>query len=249
MAGLTRSAAALAAAVALSGCGSEPRTLEGRNLETTLVGAMNARLDGLAVRRVDCVFLTRELTRCFAEGTAAERPFRLPVSVGRRDAEMVWSVAEEDLRDVRRGTEPAPLRPGDVVAVAGPDGERVQVRVRAPIDPLEVTYPEVTPKYGNRYVALPVELHNRGPRVYADSPLSRISATLTDGSLVTHASVDSGECASPTLERIRLQPGERTRGCVAFEVPDRLDVAAIAVQLGYSESVLEWALEREAPAA
>jgi hypothetical protein len=235
-------------ATALAGCGDEARPLDGRSLEASLVGAMNARLDGVEIETVDCVFLSRELTRCFAHGSAARRSFRLPASVRRRDGEMVWSVAEDDLRDARRGVEPDVLEPGDAVVVEGRGAERVQVRVREPIDPLDVTYPEVPPKYGSRYVAVEVDLRNRGASTYADRPLSRISATLSDGTLVTHASIAARECPSGRLGRTRIDPGERIRGCVAFEVPNRLELAGVALQLHYSESVVEWKLGRRSPA-
>lgn len=232
------------AAAGLVGCSDQQETLDGRDLEATLVGAMNTRLDGLEINHVDCVFLTPELTRCFAEGSGSGRSFRLPASVARHDSELVWSVAEDDLEDARRGVEPDPLTPGEAVAVAGSDRERVQVRVREPIDPLDVTYPEVPPKYGNRYVALPVELRNRGPRAYVDSPLAQISGRLSDGSLVTPAPLTEGDCASARLRRVSLPPGRATGGCVVFEVPDRMRLAGASLQLGYSENVLEWELQR-----
>ncbi len=237
---MTRAFALVCSVVALlAGCGEEERTLDASDLEPSLKSSMNTGLDGLRISRVDCVFLSPELTRCFAEGTADERSFRLPVSV-ERGAGMIWSVTEEDLAHVRRGTDPARLAPGVVTVVPGPEGERVEVRVSAPIHPFDVVYPDVPPKYGNRYVALPVELRNQGADLYSDSPYANISGRLSDGSLVTPTSLEEGQCAAEKLDSIRLEPGERARGCAVFEVRDGLQLTDVALQLGYSGDILEW---------
>lgn len=235
-------------AVVFQGCADQPPALDGRELEETLIAEMNGRLDDLTVDEVDCVYLTRDLTRCFARTSASEGPFRLPVSVRRRASSMTWSVAEDDLAAARRGGDGRTLRAGERVVVEGRDGERVQVRVLEPIDPLEVTYPQVPPEYGHRYVAVPIQLRNRGDKPYADDLRSRLTGTLSDGSLLTPVTLTGGKCASSRLGRIRLEPGDRTAGCVVFEVPNRQDLVSVAVQLGYSDSILEWALEEAPPA-
>ena len=235
-------------ALALAGCGEEPRRLDADNLEESLAAALAPHLASAEISRVDCLFLTPTLTRCFARGTAPEGDFRMPVSVHGRLPEASWSVTAEDLREARSGVSPPPLRLGEATTVERRVDSPVRVRLRAPDDPLEVTPPEVPPKRGHRYVAVLVDLRNRGSLPYVDRPRSRVSATLSDGSIMPAAPVDERTCGTSQLCRVRLSSGEATTGYLVFEVPENRRLASVAIQLEGSDEILEWRLQPGPPA-
>lgn len=119
----------------------------------------------------------------------------------------------------------------------------MRARLSAPEDELVVAFPKVPPKRGHRYVAVAVDLRNVGSRVYVDRPRSRVSGSLSDGSLVPAAPIDDKTCTPAQLCRVRLNGGEHASGHVVFEVPARLKLLTVALQLEGSEDVLEWQVE------
>lgn len=240
-------AAIAVCAQALAGCGDEPRRLDADNIEEGLAAALQPRLGRAEIRQVDCLFLTPTLTRCFARGTAPGGDFRMPVSVHGRLSEASWSVTAENLREARSGVSPPLLRPGEAVTVERPAASPVRLRVRLPEDPLDVAPPEVPPKAGHRYVAVLVDFRNRGSLPYADRPRSRVSGTLSDGSLVPTAPVDERTCGTLQLCRVRLSGGEATTGYLVFEVPRKLQLASVAIQLEASDEILEWRVQPGPP--
>lgn len=233
-------AAALIAVATSAACGGDEQRPERGNVELSLRASLQTHAGDLDIRRVECVFLDPDLTRCFAQGRSAKGDFRFPVSVRGQPPAMKWSVTAMDLRYARASKSASPLALGRATRVERPGGSPVRVRLSAPADDLDVSYPEVPPKRGHRYVAVEVNLHNIGPRVYDDRPRSRISGSLADGSLVAAAPIDDKTCTAAQLCRVRLRGGESARGHVVFEVPARLKLLTVAVQLAGSEDVLEW---------
>ncbi len=226
-----------------SACGGEEPRLERGNVESSMRASLQTHVGDLEIRRVECVFLDPDLTRCYAQGRSAEGDFRFPVSVRGQPPAMKWSVTATDLRAARASDSAAPLPLGRAIRVERPGGAPVRVRLSAPGDELDVVYPEVPPKRGHRYVAVAVDLRNVGARVYEDRPRTRISGSLSDGSLVPAAPIDNKTCTAAQLCRIRLRGGERARGHVVFEIPARLKLLTVAVQVAGSEDVLEWQVE------
>ena len=235
--------AVLITAATSSACGGEERRLEPGNVEPSLRASLQTHVGDLEIRRVECVFLDPELTRCFAQGRSAGGDFRFPVSVRGRPPAMKWSVTASDLRDARASDSAAPLALGRAITVERPAGPPVRIRLSAPGDELKVAYPRVPPKRGHRYLAVAVQLRNKGTRVYEDRPRSRISGSLSDGSLVAAAPIDDKTCTAAQLCRIRLRGGEEASGHVVFEIPARLKLLTVALQVEQSEEVLEWQVE------
>lgn len=238
---VTLVAAAVAGLIGV-GCGEDSGGLEQADVETTLPRAMNADLDPLAVSDADCVDLSAANTRCFVRGEGPQGPFELPVTVVTRDGSSVWEVAEPDLDAARNGTARRPLALGEAVTVVGEGGQRVGVRVTGTRDPLRVSYREVPPQPGSRYVGVQITLSNQGIKPYSDTPLSAITLRLADGELLVPVPISGGPCRADSLARVYSLPGEREKGCAAFEVPDRSRPARVAVEVASSNRILEWAL-------
>lgn len=246
---LSRSAGAAAAcalmggAIWLGGCGEEPRSIDGANLESALPEQLTARLDGLRVTEVDCVDLASTRTRCFARGRGPEGTFELPVTVVSRDGRRVWEVAQADVLAARRGEPRRSLPIGAATTVEGEEGVELRVRLTELIDPLDVGYREIPPMPGSRYVGVALTIANRGSEPYTGTPGSQVTLRVSDGGLLAPAFISEGPCRTASLARVYLEPGERVRGCVAFEVSDRVRPESVALDLGSGRRMVEWRLE------
>ncbi len=239
---LSRWTPAAVAMAALVGCGEEPVPVAGQEIEGVLPAQMTERLDGLRVQEADCIYLSEAETRCFARGTGPAGAFELPVSVSGDQRRPVWEVAEPDVVAARRGTVRPPLALGSATTVVGEGSERVGIRVTELIHPLEVSYRENPAQPGTRYVGVRLTFANEGDQRYVDQPQERVNLRLSNGALLAPAYITEGLCATESLARIDLAPGQREEGCIAFEVPASARPDRISIEVGSSHRVLEWRL-------
>lgn len=233
------------AGMSLSACADTPGQLESQRLESRLPSEMSAKLKGLRVRDVECIFLSPARTRCFARGDGPAGPFEVPVFVGERRGRPVWEVAEHDVTAARTGERTKALALKQPVTVGGKPGERVRVNVTALSDPLLRGASETRADPATRRVEIRLDFRNEGTAQYVDTPQSRIALGLADGALLAPAFVGEGPCRTDDLLQVHLEPGERASGCVAFDVPVTTSPERMSLGIGSSRRVFEWRLNSE----
>ena len=105
---------------------------------------------------------------------------------------------------------------GDSITLAGPGGERVQVRLRRVIDPLPRGPDPASP--GLRRVGVELTLRNVGRVTLRQAPSDGAEITTTGGEQPQLALVTAGVCGGSFAGAVILEPGNRETGCIPFEV-------------------------------
>lgn len=112
-------------------------------------------------------------------------------------------------------------RVGDTLTLLSPGGAQISATLVKVVDPAPFE-PRFAPAKGSRVVAVRLQLENTGDQDYADTPgsgaalLTRNGAAFGTGITPTKGCEDLG---SPVL-----RPGDRTSGCLTFDVPEGTEV-------------------------
>ena len=132
---------------------------------------------------------------------------------------------------------------GTPITIRGTATE-LEVTVQRVLDPVSGSPADQTLHSGDRFVGVELRLRNIGQGVYSESPLSDSKLLLADGSQADGVNLLGGPCGGRFALHASLRPGERTSGCVPFEVaagrrPDRFQ---FSLDSGYGTEVGTWNL-------
>lgn len=142
------------------------------------------------------------------------------------------------------GGPPKRAQLGDAITLEGQDS-RMRVTAIDVLDPAPVG--EFDQPQGNgRFVGVQMRLQNVGDTPYQDSPLNGATLILADDSRAMSTIVTGGPCASGFESDVRISPGSRQQGCIAFEVPGgaRVKTFQFGLDSGFGPETGEWRLRR-----
>ncbi|MFE6716843.1 DUF4352 domain-containing protein [Streptomyces albidoflavus] len=132
---------------------------------------------------------------------------------------------------------------GDAITLKGFDDEKVEVTVVKVVDPAKSNNEFMAPDEGNRWIGVQFQLVNVGEKAYQDSPAGGMQVADNKGQMFRMAfgEVDSGPALSSD---VRLAPGAKALGWVAFEVPEGVKVSQVQVALssGMADQTGQWKL-------
>ena len=131
---------------------------------------------------------------------------------------------------------------GTPITLRGTQTE-LEVRVTTVLDPAPASPGDQTLSPRDRFVGVELVLRNIGQGVYAESPLSdsKLFAGTTEADSVN---LLGGPCGRGFALHVSLRPGERARGCVAFELRSELRPSRFqfALESGFGTEVGTWRL-------
>lgn len=106
---------------------------------------------------------------------------------------------------------------GETITMTGTNiGVRLRVRATRVMDPAGAD--GRPPRAGRRYVAVELQLANTGITVF-ESPLGDAELAVGAGRRVAPADGAGASCSNGLDAPLRLDVGDRTAGCLVFEVP------------------------------
>jgi hypothetical protein len=132
---------------------------------------------------------------------------------------------------------------GDSIRLAG-SAQAMRVRVLRVIDPVPVGPSDATLDPSARFVGVELELDNLGPAAYNESPLGNASLLTDRGGKADPGPVLGGPCGGGFASHVKIPPGGKRRGCLAFEVaPNRRPATfGFALDSGFAEERGRWRL-------
>jgi hypothetical protein len=143
---------------------------------------------------------------------------------------------------------PAAARPdtasvGETVALTGSDDLKMSVTVTKVIDPLRGGSLD-EPEAGERFVGVVVAMRNTGQTGYADSPSNGATLIYGDDEQADATVVTGGECGSDFSSDAKIAPGDRRKGCIAFQLPKTATLKKFQLTLnsGFAGQTGEWSL-------
>lgn len=133
---------------------------------------------------------------------------------------------------------------GSTITLAGNDpGAQVAVTVVTVANPAKGASDYITPKAGNKYVAVQVRLRNTGRAGYDDSPSN--GAKVVDVQGQQYEATTDDITAGPSLPAdTKIAPGGMVLGFLVFEVPAtvRLSGFQFTLDSGFADQTGEWTL-------
>jgi hypothetical protein len=121
----------------------------------------------------------------------------------------------------------------------------MRVRVVRLIDPVPVGPSDATVNPKGRFVGVEIGLENLGPSPFNESPLGDASLVLDDGREGDPVTLLGGPCAGGFATHVKIAPGAKRGGCLAFEVAAgrRATAFQFALDSGFAEEMGEWRLK------
>jgi hypothetical protein len=107
-----------------------------------------------------------------------------------------------------------------------PDFEAPDITVERVVDPWTDETGEVTPAPGHRFVALELVVEGTSHDEVAYGYVDPYYFKLTDSEGFAYPAVYEG--AKPILSGVDLEPGEKTRGWVTFQVAEGASIASVS---------------------
>lgn len=138
---------------------------------------------------------------------------------------------------------PAPVAVGGTLALQGLDpGLKVDVTVTRVVDRATPASDILKPQAGNRYVAVELQLTNKGQVAYQDAPPNGSSLIDDQGHQYRTAISEVREGVS--LTSVTISPGDSRKGVVLFEVPEAVKVVKFQFGLnsGFASQKGEWTI-------
>lgn len=132
---------------------------------------------------------------------------------------------------------------GDAITLKGFDDEKVEVTVVKVVDPAKSKDSFIGPEDGDRWLGVQFQLVNKGDKAYQDSPTNGMQVADDQGQMFGTAFGDVS--AGPALSSdVRLAPGAKALGWVAFEVPEDIVITQVQVALnsGMADQAGQWKL-------
>ena len=141
-------------------------------------------------------------------------------------------------------------RIGDSIRLEG-GALAMRVSVVGVIDSVPVGPSDATVDPGARFVGVEIELENLGPDAYEGSPLGGASLRTDNGREADPVTLLDGPCAGGFASHVKIPPGQKRGGCLAFEVGPgrRANAFLFALDSGFAEEVGTWKLTKQPLAA
>jgi uncharacterized protein DUF4352 len=120
----------------------------------------------------------------------------------------------------------------------------LEVRVTGVLDPVSGSPADTTLSPNARFVGVRLTLRNIGQGTYSESPLED-SKLLTRNGAPTHpVNLLGGPCGGRFPLQVHLRPGQRTEGCLPYEVSRSEEPARFqfALDSGFAPEVGTWRL-------
>ncbi len=135
---------------------------------------------------------------------------------------------------------PATAHVGSAINIGGGNG--LQVTVQQIIDPASSGNQYLSADAGKRFVAVKLQIVNKGTTAYNDNANNNVSLVGTDNQNATLSFYPITECTSFSSGTYTLSAGASATGCVVFQVPNGVNTAKVQFQTnsGVSGSTGEW---------
>jgi Domain of unknown function (DUF4352) len=157
--------------------------------------------------------------------------------------------AESDVPDGGEDTEQsAPQESahvGDPITVTDMDGGSMSAKVKKVVDPLPVGEYDETMEPGHHFVGVYMSIRNNGDSTLDECPDNNATLLLSTDEQVDTTSVSGGPAGDSSFScEVKLLPGARRQGWLAFEVKDGAKVSGMQFtpDSGFGDDTAEWKL-------